>query len=32
LKYAALGDRRVARLEAEDGEVRFDVPGAPGEG
>jgi hypothetical protein len=30
-KYAALGDRRIARVEAEDGELRFDVLGAPGE-
>jgi hypothetical protein len=30
-KYATMGDRRVARLEAEDGELRFDVLGAPGE-
>ena len=31
-KYATMGDRRVSRLEAEDGELRCDVLGAPGEG
>jgi len=30
-KYATLGDRRIAGLVAEDGELRFDVLGAPGE-
>jgi hypothetical protein len=30
-KYATLGDRRVSGLEAEEGELRFDVLGAPGE-
>jgi hypothetical protein len=30
-KWATLGDRRVSRVEAEDGELRFDVLGAPGE-
>ena len=30
-KYATLGDRRVSRLEAEDGELRCAVLGAPGE-
>lgn len=30
-KFATMGDRRIGRLEAQDGELRFDVLGAPGE-
>jgi hypothetical protein len=30
-KFATMGDRRISGLEAEDGELRFDVLGAPGE-